>query len=228
MVGHEKMKYSIATVILVFIVGCSARPTPQEVFLRADGTIEANGAPTTDRQLRDLAMAKYRRHGSFPLTICADANVPLWRLAHIADIFRASGVWEIHTSRAQAAASAVLYPTFHTWGNEWKWHGHFAGSNSITAITTNAGVNVRLLPEGAQIESSSATMSALLDHLASLAGSDRARVVITANTNAPHSSLMAVLETCQTHEIDPLFVEHWEAEQSDGAVTQESARSAVP
>ncbi len=228
-VRHEMMKHGITAILLLLLVGCSSRPTPQEVLLRSDGTVvTVNSAPVTDRQLRDLAIAKYRKQGCFPLTIRADADVPVWRLAHIADIFRSVGVWKINTGATDPNSPALLYPTFHTWGNEWKWHGHFAESNSIAAIRTNAGVNVRLLTDGAQIEATPATRQELLDHLASLAGSDRARVVITADTNAPHSSLMAVLEACEKHAIDPLFVEHWDAEQQGGGYSPPAARPSKP
>lgn len=215
-VGHKIMRYGITAIFLALLVGCSSRPTPQEVLLRSDGTVTVNGAPVTDRQLRDLAIAKYRKQGSFPLTIRAEANVPVWRLAHTADIFRSAGVWKISTGATDPNSPALLYPTSHTWTNEWKWDGLFDGLDLMATIKTNAGVNVRLLSDGALIESFSATMPELFAHLASIAGGDRARVVITADTNAPHSSLMAVLEACEKHTIDPLFVEHWQAEQGGG------------
>lgn len=220
------MNYGIRVALLMFLVGCSARPTPQEVLLRSDGRTIVNGAPATDGQLHDLAIAKHRRQGAFLLTVRADADVPLWRLAHIADIFRAAGVWKIDTGSSQPEARPLLYPTFHTWTNEWKWHGLFVESDSITAIKTNAGVNVRLLADGARIEDSPVTMPALLDYLVSLAGGERARLVITSETNAPHGSLMSVLATCEKHGIDPLFVEQREAEQ--GAAPLPSAPQTGP
>lgn len=225
-VRHEKMRHSIIIALLSLVLGCTSRPTPQEVLLRADGATIVNGAPMTEKQLRDLAIARYRKHGSFPLTIRADATVPLWRLAHIADIFRAAGVWRIDTGRARPNSPAVLYPTCHTWTNEWKWHGLFAESNSIASIRTSAGVNVRLLPEGALLDSTPQTMQSLLSNLASLSGTDRARVVVTSETNAPHNSLMAVLDACQKHALDPLFVEHWDAEQAESTVPLKAAPSA--
>ena len=200
------MKYAIITLALALIVGCSARPTAQEVFLRADGIAVDNGAPMTDSQLRDHVIAKYRRQGPFPVTVRADANVPLLRLKHVADIYRAVGLWKIDIGSADPNTPVLLYPTFQTWTNEWKWNGLFA-SQSMAAIKTNTGVNVRLLSHGAQIETIPATMQEVAQQLASLSGGDHARVAITADTNAPHSSLMAVLEMCKKHAIDVLFVE---------------------
>ena len=217
------MRHAITVVLLALLAGCSSRPSPQGVLLRSDETTIVNGVASTDMQLRDLAIAKVRKHGPFPLTIRADGDVPLSRLARVADIFRAAGVWKIDTGSADPNTPALLYPTFHTWTNEWKWDGLFSESESIAAIKTNAGVNVRLLSDGARDEDSFATMPALVAHLVSLAGGDRARVVITSETNAPHSSLMLVLETCEKHGIDPLFVEQWEAEPAPGHVPSKAA-----
>jgi len=222
------IRYGITAIFFALLVGCSSGPTPQEVLLRSDGTVTVNGAPATDRQLRDLAIAKYRKQGSFPLTIRAEANVPVWRLAHIADIFRSAGVWKISTGATDPNSPALFYPTFHTWTNEWKWDRLFAGPDSIAVINTNAGVNVRLVSDDARIEASPVTMPELLGHLAALAGSDRARVIITSDTNAPHSRLMAVLEVCEKHSIDPLFIEHWDAEQQGGMCSPSAVRSAQP
>lgn len=204
------MKHVITALVWALIVGCSARPTAQEVFLRDDGTTVVSGVLMTDSQLRDQARAKYRKQGPFVVTVRADAKVPLWRLEHVADIYRAVGLYKIDTGSADPNTPALLYPTFNTWTNEWEWNGVVAG-NPMAAIKTNVVVNVRLLSDGAQIEGIPAAMQGITQHLASLSGGDRARVVITADTNAPHSSLLAVLMVCEKKGMDALFVEHWQA-----------------
>lgn len=219
------MKNTTIVTVLAFLLGCSSRQAPQEVILHADGSATFNGASASDARLRELAIGAYRKHGTFPLTIRAEGTVPLGRLTRVADGFRYVGVWQIHTGPARQDAPALLYPTFQTWTNQWKWHGLFAECNLNVSIQTNAGVNVRLLRDGALLNSSAETMQSLLSHLAALSGTDRARVVITSDTNAPHSSLMAVLKACQTHALDPLFVEHREAEQAESTDQRKAGRA---
>lgn len=138
-------------------------------------------------------------------------------------MYRYAGLWKIETGRDDPSTPALLYPTPETWTNEWKWHGLFA-LESMGAIKTNAGVNVRLLSGGAQIEAIPATMQEIVQHLASLSGGGRARVLVTADASAPHSSLMTVLEICKKYAIDVLFLEHWEAEQAAPPQSQPAAR----
>jgi hypothetical protein len=115
----------------------------------------------------------------------------------------------------------LLYPTFHTWTNEWKWDGLFVDEGQ--AIQTNAGVNLRLRGDAVLIDGHTVLQEDLDLQLGGLTGTDRDRVLLTADPEMPHARLMSALQACKNHRLDVTFREDWEAEPAPGHVPSKAA-----
>jgi len=200
-------QFLIAISTICALAGC-ARRTALEAAIQADGAVMIDGASLSDQQVLDRAVAKYRRRGAFPVAIRADGSVPQRRFQDVCDIFRRAGVYEISTGSSERNSPVLLYPTFHTWTNEWKWDGLFVDEGQ--AIQTNAGVNVRLRGDAVLIDGHTVLQDDLDSQLGGLTGTDRNRVLLTADPETPHARLMATLKACENHRLDVTFREDWE------------------
>ena len=203
------MKYLILILAFCFLVSCSRAPESVNIDLTSGGTIALNGHGVNSlSSLRDELRHLRSNFGPIEVTVRADSKIKMERFHDVADISSSEGFGNISTGEL-GSGDLLLYPTFHTWTNEWKWDSYFDKENEQMRLKPDHGTNIRLLFDGVLIESETHSLDDAFSHLKGLSGGDRARAVLSADPEAEHGDLLQLLKVCKEYSIDTLYVQDW-------------------
>lgn len=204
------MKYlSLIPVLCFLMTSCSRTPENVKIDLTGKSQVILNGQGVGSlSSLRNELRELRKKYGVLEVLVRADGEIKMERFHGIADLISSEGFGNILTGRV-GGDDLLLYPTFHTWTNEWKWDSYFDRENEHIRIKPDHGINIRLLSDGVLIESETHSLDDAFSHLKNLSGGDRARAVLSADPEAEYGDLLRLLEVCKEYSIDTLYVQDW-------------------